>query len=588
MRRHIAGRFALRHPRAFLWRGLLVLWLSLAMLPLRQEPIRAFSPVRPILAWYYGWYVLPPNGAPNWVNTADLPPELYDSYDDATMRRQIRQAKAAGIDGFICTWRYNCPRLLDLAAEEGDFGVAISIDPVATSMPSFEAVVAVLQEVRQITTHPAYLRWDGRPVIVFWGNHILPQDSSVDGFRRLRDTSDPNRAQFWLGGGDDFRYLDIFDAIQFFDISWESSPGRAMASYAAKLSAYNASHATRKPFIATVMPGYDDRAVRGGRARDRENGAYYRATWDAALRYQPEAIIITSWNEWYEGSQIEPSRSYGTLYLEITREKAQQYRLSSAGIGDSAFLAVWARTDRPVLEGRVSQSWIWGFPLTGGRYERYGGGERLVQYFDKGRMEVNDPTADRSSPWFVTSGLLTRELITGQLQLGPDQFEKRAPATIPIAGDVDDPNAPTYATFAGLLNRPPRTVGEEITEVVDRSGRVGPGGPGGVVAAYFVPETGHTIAAPFWDFLNSTGTVMQDGRLRQAKLFDPTFFVTGLPITEAYWARVRVSGQERWVLIQAFERRVLTYTPDNPPGWQVEMGNIGLHYYAWRYGAPGG
>jgi thermitase len=81
---------------------------------------------------------------------------------------------------------------------------------------------------------------------------------------------------------------------------------------------------------------------------------------------------------------------------------------------------------------------------------------------------------------------------------------------------------------------------------------------------------------------------MQDGRLRQAKLFDPTFFVTGLPITEAYWARVRVGGQERWVLIQAFERRVLTYTPDNPPGWQVEMGNIGLHYYSWRYGAPGG
>ena len=37
--------------------------------------------------------------------------------------------------------------------------------------------------------------------------------------------------------------------------------------------------------------------------------------------------------------------------------------------------------------------------------------------------------------------------------------------------------------------------------------------------------------------------------------------------------------------MQCFERRCLTYTPDNPDGWQVEAGNVGQHYYAWRYGA---
>jgi hypothetical protein len=39
------------------------------------------------------------------------------------------------------------------------------------------------------------------------------------------------------------------------------------------------------------------------------------------------------------------------------------------------------------------------------------------------------------------------------------------------------------------------------------------------------------------------------------------------------------------VLIQCFQRRCLTYTPSNPDGWRVEAGNIGQHYYAWRYGA---
>jgi hypothetical protein len=44
-----------------------------------------------------------------------------------------------------------------------------------------------------------------------------------------------------------------------------------------------------------------------------------------------------------------------------------------------------------------------------------------------------------------------------------------------------------------------------------------------------------------------------------------------------------VAGQQKNVLIQIFERRVLTYTADNPDPFKVEMGNIGRHYYQWRY-----
>ena len=36
-------------------------------------------------------------------------------------------------------------------------------------------------------------------------------------------------------------------------------------------------------------------------------------------------------------------------------------------------------------------------------------------------------------------------------------------------------------------------------------------------------------------------------------------------------------------MIQAYERRVLTYVPTNDTGFQVEMGNIGQHYFDWRY-----
>jgi hypothetical protein len=47
---------------------------------------------------------------------------------------------------------------------------------------------------------------------------------------------------------------------------------------------------------------------------------------------------------------------------------------------------------------------------------------------------------------------------------------------------------------------------------------------------------------------------------------------------------VKVAGVQRHVLMQAFERRVLTYNAANPDPFKVEFGNVGQHYYRWRYG----
>jgi hypothetical protein len=95
----------------------------------------------------------------------------------------------------------------------------------------------------------------------------------------------------------------------------------------------------------------------------------------------------------------------------------------------------------------------------------------------------------------------------------------------------------------------------------------------------------HTIASVFWDFMNSEGLVWDgQGYVADALFLNP-YYATGLPVTEAYWTVVQVGGIERDVLAQCFERRCLTYTPDNDEGWQVEAGNVGQHYYRWRQDA---
>jgi glucose/arabinose dehydrogenase len=258
---------------------------------------------------------------------------------------------------------------------------------------------------------------------------------------------------------------------------------------------------------------------------------------------------------------------------------------------ESAFARTWARTDAPVASGAAARTWIWGpEPFTEQVIEPYAyapGGQRIVQYFDKSRMELTDPNADSGTPWYVTNGLLVREMMTGELQVGDADFERREPADVNAAGDPDDPDGITYATLAELVELPAHAPGQAITAVLDAGGTIrnDPGLAGqAVTAAELSPETGHRTASVFWDFMRSGGLVEVDGELVEEVLFPNPYYGTGLPVTEAYWARIDVGGVEHLVLIQAFERRVLTYTPDNPAGWRVEAGNVGLHYYSWRYG----
>lgn len=276
---------------------------------------------------------------------------------------------------------------------------------------------------------------------------------------------------------------------------------------------------------------------------------------------------------------------------------------SQAQFADPAFQAAWERTDGPVALGAVQRGWVWG-PAPGRTitetFEGIPGNSHLVQYFDKGRMEINDPNSDKNDPFFVTNGLLSEELISGLQQTGVTGYTFRGPAPINLASDADDLSAPTYQSFNGVSNIPSAptehrsnsAVGQTVRTAIDRLGKTQPWPQNhpdyGVILAYFEPITGHNIPDVFWNYLNAQGKIMQDGKLVNGPLLFPTFAITGYPISEPYWSFVKVEGVYTDVLIQAYERRVLTYVPRFQVGYKVQMGNIGQHYYQWRYGSGGG
>lgn len=188
-----------------------------------------------------------------------------------------------------------------------------------------------------------------------------------------------------------------------------------------------------------------------------------------------------------------------------------------------AFRDTWSRTDAPVAQGKVSRTWFWGpGPNTPGLLEQYkeapnGSGQRLVQYFDKSRMELNNPQANPAQPFFVTNGLLSVELISGYIQVGNANFDKFRPACIAMSGDFGDANAPTYFAFQGVSNTQAgdhfstNRTGQKVTQTIDHNGKVGDdtskANIPGVNLVHYEPQTRHNIPAAFWDFLNSSGPI---------------------------------------------------------------------------------
>ena len=288
----------------------------------------AYNEQRPVLAYYYAWW-----DPSNFDRTMFQPAAAYNSDDVSVMQRHVQQAQAAGIDGFVMSWYGNGDRtdsnlahLLDVAHNSG-FRATIHFET-----PHFGGVDDVIAQLSAFYStrinHPALVRYQGRPVLFFW------QASKFDNatWDVIRGQVDPNHTAVWIADGDQFGILrgDAWDGISPYAIAWSGNPAGQLPSWAAKAAAV----APDKLWIPPVSPGCNDSAARPTTCvRDRGEGAYYQATWDGALASNPQwAIIVSTFNEWMESTQIEPSLQYGDEYLQITRQNADQYRAATQGL----------------------------------------------------------------------------------------------------------------------------------------------------------------------------------------------------------------------------------------------------------------
>jgi hypothetical protein len=301
-----------------------------------------------VLALYYPWYDLD-----TWRGgqTADLPVEPYASADATSIARQVGLAREAGIDALVSAWygpmdanptETNFNSLL-AASERAGLKAALLLETDNDQFyPGRDAMVRALRHFMTVhAVQPAYLRVDGRPVILVWnptsvygadGRRVNSKSAAaIDAWTSLLREVDPEHKALWIAEGDYFDLLRVFDGIFPYSVAWSPDPANQLASYGRTVRDRASSFGARKVWAATAMPGYDDTRISGRAgtfAVPRQDGRYYERTFQGAIDSRPDWVVITSFNEWLEGTQIEPASSYGRQYLDLTRTLAERFRTS--------------------------------------------------------------------------------------------------------------------------------------------------------------------------------------------------------------------------------------------------------------------
>jgi hypothetical protein len=239
----------------------------------------------------------------------------YNSSDPASVKSQISNMLSRGISGSIIDWygsgSHEDATALAAKAEaesrNGQFEFAIMQDAGGLNGCS-DCTGEVIDQLNYVAKtyagSPAYIRWNGRPVIFFFGVENLPID-----WNGVRANVQGNPV-FVFQNGNGFTRTQSNGAF-----SWvmpgDVSDGDPMAvSYLNEF--YNASQQRDQLVVGTAYKGFDDTIASWGSNRhiDQQCGQTWLKTFSALNQHysssnQLPMLQLVTWNDYEEGTEIE-------------------------------------------------------------------------------------------------------------------------------------------------------------------------------------------------------------------------------------------------------------------------------------------
>jgi len=334
---------------------------------------------RRVMTFYYPWYGTKdgPGGAGRTVHWGRIEPDkkdiaastnypklgAYDSHDPKVIDQHCRWAKRAGVDTFIVSWWGHgsyCDRAMDAILEgcrRHGMRACIYYEAVPNPRTPKSAADDIVKVLEKYGGHPGHLKANGKPVVFVYGR-ALGQIGLTAWLKTIRIINREYKPGV-TAIGDQLSYgsARVFDGIHTYNTAG-SLRGMAPADVrkwapGTYRSWVQLADEAGKVSTLTVIPGYDDTKIRKpGLAVGRFGGELYRAQWEAAIEADPHWVLITSFNEWHEGSEIEPSFEDKDRYLGLTAEYAKRFKAKPRVVHRQAASSSLSAGEKARLRGK--------------------------------------------------------------------------------------------------------------------------------------------------------------------------------------------------------------------------------------------
>jgi glycoprotein endo-alpha-1,2-mannosidase len=315
-----------------------------------QDKLRDYG-ARPVLAFYYGWYGTPQKGFyQDWydgrngsdkISTAGVPEiGMYNSHNSTIVDEQLSSAQLSGINVFVSSWwgqgtftDSSTGLALHEAKKFPGFKIAVNYEIyhlIDQNLSRNKALATFVNDIGYIvktySANTTYYKIGGIPVVFiyepdnydksFWESAVSQIKSQYNVYL-IADTSN-------------LSLIDVFDGyyMQWTNLQWIYQGNMSKLSLAYNtMSVETTLH--NKLWFAPARAGEDNinDEYESKVFMPREEGWTYNMTWALAIASEPNGITITSWNEWHEGTNIEPANVSTTpdfwispdMYLSLTR-----------------------------------------------------------------------------------------------------------------------------------------------------------------------------------------------------------------------------------------------------------------------------
>ncbi|MFN8451204.1 MAG: glycoside hydrolase family 71/99-like protein [Anaerolineae bacterium] len=318
----------------------------------------------PDVSGYWGWhwtmdYFDPAqpdaNGRPQIASHFMPLTGPYDSQDDAVLEYQVGLMKLSGIDGVIVDWygiddfreyavlNAATVKLFDYVKRAGLRFIICFEDQIYIHMthdgyltaddaiPNAQDVMRFMQD--EWFTDPAYLSYDGQPLLFTYGPQYF---RNPDDWTTIFSVIDPQPSLVTLDKHMDWAALSSFPWPPMAQSGGIELLQTTLERY---LSLFYRNAQRRDLIVGSAFPGFKDIYAQAGvRASfgsiNPRDGETLRYTLDLALEQGARIVQLVTWNDYGEGTIIEPTEEFGYQYLEIVQETRRSLESGFAPTAD--------------------------------------------------------------------------------------------------------------------------------------------------------------------------------------------------------------------------------------------------------------